>query len=512
MRVWSRIALIFVFVFAAPILCADHFRAECPMSLVDTTPAAADFDVSPHGVFRNGTLVHVLRGNRLITYNTNDVGNLDIARDDIIGSLAARETNAGVGFGNGFLYISSEAGLEVFDLRNVRAGGNEPILLTRVAGRHYRRLAVNGTRLAGLYPVGDLPCYPSGTIGDPCHTTIDVYNITAPASPTLLFTLDSRTPGPFGTVNKGHDDIAFNFGFLMVLSESNVTAGNVLAAYNVSGAAPVKVTFDLPVTGKWLISNGSNVLGIGSDYLIYSYNVDPTTFGFFTLTKLVALPEYLMLDRANAIRFHNEAFFDDANARLITMIEEVDPMTLEPARTIAFDVFDYTVHQFEGSAERIYEDVTFTSEDEVKYDPIAAGAFVYVVGEESGVQEWGACGRATGRIELDSPLHLSCGGTEIHGWVTGTNKIVNVELFLDNTSLGSTSVGGPARTDVSSTTTVFTWRIPNINLDATPAGSRVLRAIATDALANRRQFASKRLYVPGPGLGNCSVPRRRSVR
>ena len=33
-------------------------------------------------------------------------------------------------------------------------------------------------------------------------------------------------------------------------------------------------------------------------------------------------------------------------------------MTLDAARTIAFDVFDLNVIQFEGSAERIYEDVT----------------------------------------------------------------------------------------------------------------------------------------------------------
>jgi len=68
MRVWSRVALLFVFVLCAPILMADHFRAECPLSLVDSTQAATEFDVSPHGVFRNGNLLHVLRGNILTTY------------------------------------------------------------------------------------------------------------------------------------------------------------------------------------------------------------------------------------------------------------------------------------------------------------------------------------------------------------------------------------------------------------------------------------------------------------
>jgi hypothetical protein len=117
---------------------------------------------------------------------------------------------------------------------------------------------------------------------------------------------------------------------------------------------------------------------------------------------------------------------------------------------------------------------------------------------------------AAGRIELDSPFNLTCGGAQIHGWVTGQQKIVNVELFLNNTALGAASIGGPLRYDVSSPTPVTQWRL-NVNLDNTAEGEYQLRAIATDALGNRRQFAMKRLFFEGPGQ-NCTNPRRRSVR
>jgi hypothetical protein len=87
---------------------------------------------------------------------------------------------------------------------------------------------------------------------------------------------------------------------------------------------------------------------------------------------------------------------------------------------------------------------------------------------------------------------------------------VNVELFLNNTALGAATIGGPLRHDVSSPTPVTQWRL-DVNLDNTARGEYQLRAIATDALGIRRQFAMKRLFFQGPGQ-NCSNPRRRSVR
>lgn len=508
MRVRSWVALLFVFVFCAPILQADHFRAECPLSLVDSTPPSTEFVTSPHGTFRNGSVLHVLRGNILTTYNVSDtgLGDLQIAREDFLGSLAGRETNAGVAFSNGYLFVSSEAGLEIFDLRNVRAGGSAPTLVTRRSGLHYRRLAISGNRLAGLYPIYDYPCHPLGLAGEPCYNTVDIFDISTIGSPTKIGAIDSRSSGTY----RGFYDIAFASGFLFVLADTPLGGESTLVGYSITNpAAPTAVTPDILTSGRYLYSNNVDFLAVIDDDQIRTYRFRPT-FALVDLTRLLAIPAYLRIDRANEIRFHPQIFYDEAAGRLITLIEEINPMTLAPARTIAFDVIDFSVPQFEGSVERVYEDVTATQDDEVKYNPIAVGAFVYVVGDETGMQEWGACNRVTGRIELDSPTFLTCGGSEVHGWVTGTQKIVNVELFLDSTSLGAATIGGVARNDVSSTTPVFTWRI-NVNLDTTAKGEHLLRAIGTDALGQRRQFAFKRMYFPG-SPNNCTVPKRRAVR
>lgn len=500
MRVWSRIALLIILVVSAPILFADHFIGECPLSLVASTPAESDINTSPHGVFRNGSNVYVLRGGILWTYAINDIGDLQIARRDVLSSLAAREAEGGVTYANGHLFISSEAGLEIYDLRNVRFGGSPPILVTRRAGLHYRRLAVDGNRLAGLYPATDMPCY-SVSVISPCFNKVDIFNITTLSNPTFVGSVDSRER----TVYHGFNDIAFNFGFLIVTSDG------ATAAYNISNpAAPVLTAIDQTTPGKWLVSNGTDFLAVGTDNVFRTFRISPIFIPFFNITTQYSIAPYLTIDRANPVRFHRKAFYDEPNGRFVTMVEEINQMTLKPARTIAFDVFDFSVLAVEGSAERIYEDVTTTLEDEIKYNPVAIGPYIYTIGEESGLQSWGACAVVTGRIELDSPLHLTCGGAEIHGWVTGTQKIVNVELFLDNGSLGAATVGGPLRTNVSSNTPVYDWRM-RVNLDATTAGTHILRAIGTDVLGNRRQFASKRLHFNGPG-NNCTVPRRRAVR
>ena len=60
---------------------------------------------------------------------------MQIAREDFIASLAGRETKGGVAFSNGLLYISSEAGLEIYDLRNVRAGGSHRAAVHQGDGR-----------------------------------------------------------------------------------------------------------------------------------------------------------------------------------------------------------------------------------------------------------------------------------------------------------------------------------------------------------------------------------------
>lgn len=499
MRVWSRIVLVVVVaLLSVPSLQADHQNANCPLSLVDSTPAATNFHLSPHGVFRSNGRVYALRGQVLTTYLTNDVGNLQVEREDYVGSMAARETEGAAVYSNGHLFLSSEAGLEIFDLRNVRAGGNAPILVHRAAGYHYRRMAISGNRLAGLFPATDMPCHPDG--GSFCTTSIDILDISTLTNPQRVSQIASY---PY-IKRRAFNDIAFNHGYLIAVGEESLMAFDISNPF-----APAEFSMDDDMRGTFLVSDGRNFLGVGSDHAIWVYDIRPGVFPFFQRTRLLTIPHYLTIERSNPIRFNRNAYWDESNARLVTLIEEVSPMTLKAARTIAFDVFDFTVAQHEGSAERVFEEVTLVDDDEVKYNPLSAGNYVYVVGERSGVQSWGACGISTGRIELESPYHLTCGGAQIKGWVTGTQKIINVELFLNGTPLGAASLG-PNRSDVSASTPVLMWRA-NVNLDNTARGEYQLRAISTDALGQRRQFAMKRLFFEGPGQ-NCTTMRRRAVR
>ncbi|MEO8382091.1 MAG: hypothetical protein ABI779_20690 [Acidobacteriota bacterium] len=500
MRVWSRLALVVVVLSLSSAAFADHLQGECPLSLVDSTPAARPFDLSPHGVFRFGTLVYVLRGNILATYGTNDTGNLTIIREDFLTDLRARETEGGVAFSNGFLYISSEAGLEIYDLTNTRANGTAPRRRSVTPGLHYRRLAVTGNRLAGLYPSTDLPCYPLGSATPLCNNQIELLDVTNPDAPGIIGVIQSRSRVEY----RGLNDIAFNQGYLMVLSEEGLSGVDIS-----NPAAPLRI-FTAAFPGKWLVSNGTNFVAVGRDHDINLFSVRPGMAPFFLRNSLLTLPQYLTIERSNPIRFSRNAFWDESNARLITMIEEVDQMTLDAARTIAFDVFDLTLPLYEGSAERIYEDMTLLNDEEVKWNPVVVGPFVYVIGEATGLQSYGSCGQVTGRIELDGPHHLACGGAEIHGWVTGELKITGVEVFLNNTPLGPATLGTTPRNDVSSATPVTPWRI-KVNLDSTVRGEYQLRVIGTDILGRRRQFGSQTIFFEGPG-SNCVTPRRRAVR
>lgn len=492
MRVMSRVALVAVVLLAVSVpVSADHMLADCPLTLVGNNPAATDFNLSPHGAFRSGNLIYVLRGQALTTFTVTELGDLQVAREDFIGSLAARDTQAGVAFQNGFLFISSEAGLEIFNLQNVRAGGSAPALVSRTPGIHYRRLAVEGTVLAALWPTNDLPCFPTFTSF--CFNTIDLFNISSMTNVFKAGSISSTASRNF----LGFNDITFNQGFLVAAAEGGTTL------FNVSNPAAPATLGQLGPRGTFLVSNGTNLLGIGVDNQIRVFTV--SLGGFLTQVTLFTLAAE-GIDRANPIMFHPQGYFDEMNGRLITMIDERNPFTLRPARTIAFDVFDMTVPLWEGSFNRGYETVSYVAPDEVKWNPVAVGSNVYTIGEVSGVQTWGACGVAAGRIEWDGTQALNCGGAEIHGWVTGERKIANVEVFLDNGSLGPATLTGLPRTDISSRTPVQTFKIA-VNLDQTARGEHTIRAVATDALGVRRQFAAQRIFFGGPGA-NCTNRRR----
>src|SRR5438876_11231562 len=239
MRVFSRIALVVisVAVFSAAVALGQPQVANCPLTLVAQNAPATDFYKSPHGIFRFGSQVFELRGQTLTTYTVTDLGDMQVAREDFVGSLAARESNGGVTFNNGFLFLSSEAGLEIFDLRGVRVGGNAPLLVSRTPNLHYRRLAVFGNTLAALFPATDMPCFVNGSVT--CFSQIDLYNISNLAAPVRVGFINTR-----GFLIPSFNDIAFNYGFLMA------TGFHGTVAYNITNpATPLFVTsVDTPGT------------------------------------------------------------------------------------------------------------------------------------------------------------------------------------------------------------------------------------------------------------------------
>ncbi len=494
MRVFSRVALTFLAVVLAsvPAVLASHFEADCPLRLVASKAPPTAFFLSPHGAFRSGNRFFVLRGQTLTTYNVTDLGDIQVAREDFVGTLGGREAAGGTAFSNGFLYISSDAGLEIFDLRNVPATGPFPTLVSRTPNLHYRRLAVSGNSLAGVFPAYDYPCFIGGPTPN-CFNTVDIFNISNPAAPRIVGSLTSTTSSI-----SGFNDVAFNFGYLVV------TGQNGTAVYNISNPSLPAFLGGDPTPGTFLVSNSGGLIGVGNDTSILTFAVSSITGGLSPM--FLHTLATLRTERANPIMFHRQATFDESSGRLITMVDEMDPQTLQPARTFAFDVFDYSVVMFEGRDPRQYEQVSYTQGDEVKYNPLAIGTSVYVVGEVSGLQEYGACGQMTGRIEWTSTLALPCGGADIHGWVTGATRIASVELFLDGTSQGQAVLFGPDRIDVPSTTPVQPWRAA-VNFDNTPKGDHLLTAVAVDILGNKHQVASQRIFFNGPGF-NCFTRRR----
>lgn len=508
MRVVPRFALLVLILgFIAPAAVAsDQFHADCPLTLVGNNAPASTFTLSPSGAFRSGSQVFVLRGQTVSTFTVTDLGDLQVAREDFVNTMGARETNGGVAFANGILFVSGDAGLEIFDLRNTRAGGLPPQLISRTAGLHYHKLAVSGNTLAGLYPGTDLPCFPRG-INSPigqlpgnCATQVDIINIANLSNPTRVSSILTG-PQSNNSFIGGANDIAFNFGYLVVVGFDGS------GSFNLNNPANPFLVGTSNQGGTFVVSNGTNLVGIGNDtgVLVNLFN----GAGVMTPFLMETMDPSLQIDRANPVVFHPQGTFDEAGSRLIMMVDERDPQTLQPARTIAWDVYDFAVPQFEGNSPRVYETVSPLRPDEVKHNPLAVGPLVYTVGEMSGVQTWGACGQMTGRIELDSVANLVCGGTFIHGWVTGDQKIANVEIFLDSGSLGATQPNSVPRTDVPSRNPVLTWQLA-VNLDATSRGVHLLRAVGTDTLGNRRQFASIPIFFPG-SPNNCTARRRTAV-
>lgn len=470
----------FILIANAP---AEHMEANCPLTLVAQSAATTDFDQSPHALFKNGSVAWALRGDKLTTFNITELGDMQIAREDVMTNLSARDRNGPVTYSGGYMFVSSEAGLEIFDLRNTRPGANTaaPSLVARIPGLHYGRITVAGNLLAAINPAYDLPCVPLRDQN--CRNYIDIFSIADLTAPTMIARVKSDQPF------FGFNDVAFANGYLYATGIGGTWAFSVA-----NPSAPVTVGA-YPVVGTFLVTDGSHFMGIGQETLIGVFTIGPTFqlnyFNVFTLPSIVG--------RQNPLMWHRDGWFMDTG--LVMMVDEKNPATGHPARTVAFDVFDFTAPFYEGADDRIYENVTWMEFDEVKYDPMAVGPYIYVVGEKTGVQIYGVCGQMAGSIDFDTVNSLTCGGAEIHGWVTGEVKITGVELFIDGSSIGPATLG-KVRPDISSRTPATSWAI-NVNLDQTTQGEHVLRAVGTDINGNRRQFASRTIYFPGPG-GNCT--------
>jgi hypothetical protein len=488
-----RFLLLGVFAFAlmATGAFAEHFQANCPLTYVGATDPASPFFLSPNGTFVNGSVVYVLRGGTLTTLNVTELGNVEVAREDYISSMANHDEEGGTTYAGGFLFVSGEEGLEIFDLRNVREGGNAPILISRTKVPHYRRLTVQGNQLAAIFPAQDMPCQANGTTR--CRNQIDIYNITnltAPAKQVSIIA-DSKYIG--------FNDIKFASGYLYSTGFGGTHGWDVTT----NPAFPI-VRYSLPTIGSFLTTNGSTVLGIGQETLIGVFTIAPLArldyFAVFTLPS--------MWDHQNALMFHPEAYID--NNRLITLIDEKDPLTGKSARTLAFDAFDFSVPFYQGADDRIYENVSFTFPDERKFAPVLASSFVHVIGEISGTQKWGSCDQMAGYVTWDVIQALPCGGAELVGAATSKHKLTAVELYLDDESLGFATLG-EERYDVTNAPGPIRSFSLHVNLDDTHEGEHHLRAIGTDIFGNRRQFWTREIHFPGPGE-NCTHRKRGARR
>ncbi|MFA6957849.1 MAG: hypothetical protein WC538_18440 [Thermoanaerobaculia bacterium] len=470
---------------------AEHLQANCPLTYVGATAPASPFFLSPNGTFVNGSVVYVLRGGTLTTLNITDLGNVEVAREDYVTSMANHDEEGGVTYAAGFMFVSGEEGLEIFDLRSLVPGGSGPVLVSRTKTPHYRRLTVRGNQLAALFPAEDLPCQANGTTR--CRNQIDVFDISNLAAPTLQSSIvaDSKYIG--------FNDIKFCNGYLYSTGFGGTHAWDVTT----NPFFPI-ARYSLPTIGSFLTTNGTTVLAVGQDTLIGVYTTG--VFGRLDYFAVFTLPS--IWDHQNSLMFHHEAFIN--NDRLITLIDEKDPLTGKQARTLAFDAFDFSVPFYQGADDRIYENVSFTFPDERKFAPILVNSFVHVIGEVSGTQKWGSCDQMAGYVNFDFIEALPCGGAEFRGAVTSKHKMTSVELFIDSASLGFATLG-EERYDVTNAPGPIRAFSINANLDDQPQGEHLLRAIGTDIFGNRRQFWTREVYFPGPGE-NCTHRKRGARR
>ena len=160
--------------------------------------------------------MYVVHGGTLTTFNVTDVGEIRLSRPEDPLPLMGRENDGGITYSNGRLYVSTERGLEVYDLTGAVNGGVGPVFVTRIPGLHYRRLTASGDLLAGLFPMNDIPCSPM--VQGNCRNAIDIIFIGDPANPFRV--------GQVTSINNffAFEDIAFANGFLYATGDRGTIA------------------------------------------------------------------------------------------------------------------------------------------------------------------------------------------------------------------------------------------------------------------------------------------------
>ena len=282
MRVLSRLALVVlaVAVLSAPTAVADQFQADVPVDAGRRpTPDRPRSTSRRTASSASASQVFVLRGQTLTTYTVTDLGDMQIAREDFIGALAARETNGGVAFNNGFLYVCSEAGLEIFDLRNVRAGGTAPS-----SSRARRACTTTGwpsaaTRWPALYPATDLPCS-ANQPRRPASTRSTSTTSPTRSSPVRVSSLSTFAQSA-RRLQRHRLQLRLPHRRRRTAAPSPGTSAN-------PAAADARRRRRRP--GTFLVSNGTNLLGVGNDTRSSPTRSRPTH-------RSASSPAHLSLDR-----------------------------------------------------------------------------------------------------------------------------------------------------------------------------------------------------------------------
>jgi hypothetical protein len=499
LRVFGRAGLV-VALSVVPALFSQ-VTTQCPLTLISTDKVSAEGGVSPHGLFVYGSRAFELRGRTLATLDVSDFGDMQIAREDAIDSLSAADPSAAVAFSDGLLYVSGGPGLEIFDLRSVRAGGNAPILVSRTAGLHYERIAVSGDIFAGIVvPALGATCAPVSDHA--CANSLDFIDIGNPAAPLLVRSVSSAG------IDDRFNDVAFagrglfapgmvrTWSFVVEHPSSAVLAGSIPlpGAFVSTNGAKFGRWCAGPLLGP-CTSPAYVVIGSNTQLSLLTFDAnDPENLPLH-LGAIYTLPH--LTTGGDSIAFHPQVAFDEiAGVRMVAMIDQLDPERVFPTRTLAFDIFDLQAAVPSDPNRRSFETISYTNSDEIKSDPVATGRFLHVTATGGGLETWGGCDEVTGRIATDDFPKLTCSDVEVHGTVRSATTISVVDVLLDNLYIGTATLSAVTGEVGSPGAPLQTWSL-RTNFGIVARGDHRLTAVAMDVNLKEHKFASQTVFLAG---------------